>query len=361
MQIIEVKSRSTLKQFLSMPLSIYKSYPRYVSPLHVHLKMMIGDLNSPNKHLFMALKDNQCVARVGFKTHKHNGKEFLHFGFFECHEGHQDAAKALIDKGHSLYPNLPMRGPFHFRMEDPYIGVLVEGYDEDPYFLMSYNPPYYDEYLKNCGMVKAMDLFTYELSTAQKVDPLITENANKARSNGYKIRFVDKKKLKDEARTIARIFNDALSNNWGFEEFIESQVNEMVLMFKFFLDLRVIAIVHKDGKDIGCLIMIPNFNSVIKASKGKLTLGTILRYFNRYKYTGGRLRGYALGVLKEHHGQGLGSLLVDEMYKIGARIGYNHAEISWVLANNGPMNELSKAMNGKQNKIYRVYDKFPTR
>src|SRR5690606_38353050 len=109
-----------------------------------------------------------------------------------------------------------------------------------------------------------------------------------ARDNGYKIRFVDKKNLREEARTIAKIFNDALSNNWGFEEFIDSQINEMVLMFKYFLDLRVIAIVHKDGKDIGCLIMIPNFNSMIKPSKGKLTLGTIIRYLNRYKYTEGR-------------------------------------------------------------------------
>lgn len=360
MHIIEVDNSRRLKQFLAMPRSIYDSkYPRYVSPLRAHLKMMIGSLKGSQKHLYMAMVDGQCVARIGFKTHKHNGKEFLHFGFFECKEGFLDAARALIDKGHSLYPHLAMRGPFQFRMEDPYIGVLVEGFDEDPYFLMSYNPPYYDDYLKNCGMVKAMDLFTYELSTSQKVDPLIIANAERARTNDYKIRFVNKKNLREEARTIAKIFNDALSDNWGFEEFIESQVNEMVLMFKYFLDLRVIAIVHKDGKDIGCLIMIPNFNPMIKPSKGKLTLGTIIRYFNRYKYTNGRLRGYALGVLKDHHGQGIGSFLVDEMYKIGAEIGYNHAEISWVLANNGPMNELSKAMNGKQSKTYRVYDRLP--
>lgn len=361
MEIIEIKSSRDLKQFLDMPISIYQDkYPLYVAPLNAHSKMMIGDIKkSSQKHLFMIKKGSEFVARCGFKVHSHNGTEFLHFGFFECKEGHQDAAQALIDKGHSLYPQLTMRGPFHFRMEDPYIGILVEGHEQDPYFLMSYNPPYYGEYLEKCGMAKTMDLYTYELTTHRAVDPLITENADKARVNGYKIRFVDKKKIKDEARSIALIFNDALSDNWGFEEFIDSQVNEMVLMFKYFLDLRVIAIVHKDGKDIGCLIMIPNFNEMIKPSNGKLSLSLIWRYFNRYKYTQGRLRGYALGVLKEHHGQGIGSLLVDEMYKIGATIGYNYAEISWVLANNGPMNELSKAMNGKQSKVYRIFDKLP--
>lgn len=349
-----------MKQFLELPQRIYTDkYPNYVTPLNLHMKMMIGKLNSTQKMLFIAQKGNEIVARCGFKVHKHSGKEALHFGFFECTEGHLDAAKALIEKGHSLFPNLTMRGPFHFRMEDPYIGILVEGFELDPYFLMSYNPPYYSDYLEKSGMKKTMDLYTYELSTYNPVDPLITKNANVARNNGYSIRFPDKKNLRTEATSIAKIFNDALSDNWGFEEFIKEQVDEMVLMFKYFLDLRVIAIVHKDGKDVGCLIMIPNFNAMIKPSKGKFTLKTLWRYFNRQKLSQGKLRGYALGVLKEHHGQGIGSLLVDEMYKIGGRIGYNYAEISWVLANNGPMNELSKAMNGKQNKVYRIFDRPP--
>jgi GNAT superfamily N-acetyltransferase len=361
MELVQVKSSRELKQFFEITNSIYnEKYPNYVAPLRLQMKMLIGDLKkAEQKHLYMVKKGNEYVARCGFKVHNHNGHDTLHFGFFECKEGHQDAAQALINKGHSLFPHLTLRGPFHFRMEDPYIGILVEGFEQEPYFLMSYNPPYYSEYLERCGMVKTMDLFTYELTTHRPVDPLIKENAKTARDNGYKIRFIDKKKLKDEARTIAKIFNDALSDNWGFEEFIESQVNEMVLMFKFFLDLRVVAIVHKDGKDIGCLIMIPNFNPMIKPSNGKFSPSLIWRYFNRYKFTNGHLRGYALGVLKEHHGQGIGSLLVDEMYKIGAEIGYNNAEISWVLANNGPMNELSKAMNGKQSKVYRIFDKTP--
>lgn len=358
MEIIEVKSSRDLKQFLELPSAIYQDkYPNYVTPLNLHLKMMIGNIKAPKKHLFIAKKDNKLVARCGFKVHNHNGKEFLHFGFFECIEGHQDAAKAIFEKAHSLYPQLIMRGPFHFRMEDPYIGILVDGFEQESYFLMSYNPPYYGEYLEKCGFTKTMDLYTYELNAERPVDSLIIENAKKARAKGYQIRFPDKKKLRDEATSIARIFNDALSDNWGFEEFIKEQVDEMVLMFKYFLDLRVIAIVHKDGKDIGCLIMIPNFNSMIKPSKGKISPGLIWRYLNRQKYTEGKLRGYALGVIKEHHGEGIGSLLVDEMYKIGPTIGYGTAEISWVLANNGPMNELSRAMNGKQSKVYRIYDR----
>lgn len=357
-QLTEVKNSKQLQVFLDLPNDIYPKDSRYIRPLDVHVKMMLGKLGSPQKHVYLAYQGQTPVARAAFKVHRHAGKEALHFGFFECKEGHKEAVKLLIEHAHNLYPHLPLRGPFHFRMEDPYIGILVEGYDMDPYFLMPYNPPYYDEYLKDAGLRGLMDLYTYQVKAEKKYADVITENAKKAKANGYGVRKINRRKLKDEAFAIASIFNDALSKNWGFEEFIEEQVNEMVLMFRFFLDMDAIYIAHKDGKDIGCLLMIPNFNHLIKNCKGKITLEFLYKYLRRFKEHKNEIRGYALGVKKEAHGQGIGSLLVDEgwtdMYH---NIGYTDGEISWVLSNNGPMNELSLAMNGKHNKVYRIYEK----
>lgn len=358
-EVIEVKSRRHLKDFLSLPRKIYSAPDtKYVYPLNLHLKMMMGKLGTPQKHFFIAKKNGTIVARIGAKVHKHGDKTSLNFGFFECIEGHKDATIALVKTVHSLYPDLKMYGPYHFRMEDPYIGTLVEGYDLDPFFLMSYNPPYYDEYLQAAGLSKAMDLFTYQLkhySILENAD-VIHANAQKAKDAGVTIRSVDKSKLHQEARDVARIFNDALSKNWGFEEFLEEQINEMVMMFKLFLDTDVVTLAIKDGKTIGCLIMIPNYNPMVKPYKGRFTPGFLLKYLNRKKYIHD-LRGYALGVLQEAHGLGIGSYLVEHMFSNGPAHGYDSAEISWVLSNNGPMNELSKAMGGKHNKVYRVYEK----
>lgn len=358
-EIIEVTKGQGLKEFLNLPLKIFPDRNGlHVQPLHLHMKMMMGKLSAPDKKFYIAKKDGQTVARIGVKVHTHGGHSNLHFGFFECLEGHKEAAELLVKQARSLRPDLPFYGPYHFRMEDPYIGVLVEGFDLEPYFLMPYNPPYYDEYLKSAGLDKAMDLYTYEAYAANPLPNSIKEKADEVRANGYTLRTLNMKDLWNEAKTIAHLFNDALSKNWGFEEFLDEQIKEMVQLFKLFIDPRVVFMAQKNGKDVACLIMLPNYNPVIKSGNGKLTPKVIYNFLtqkNKLK----SLRGYALGVYREYHGQGIASLIVDEAWQRCPMAGYDRAEISWILASNGPMNELSKHMGGKQAKTYRVYHQKP--
>ena len=355
-EILEVTSRKDVKEFLNLPSQIYSNIPRYVQPLNLHMKMMMGKIVAPNKKFFVAKRNGKTVARLGVKVHEHGGKKTLNFGFFEVVEGNQDVVAKLFEEAQKVAPGLKMMGPFHFRMEDPYIGVLIEGYERDPYFLMSYNPPYYDQYLREAGLTTVMDLFTYQIENAQTLTPVIYENAKKAKDAGVSIRTLDMNNLWKEADTIARIFNDALSKNWGFEEFLQDQIKEMVQLFKLFIDPRVVALAQKDNKDVGCLIMLPNYNPIIKDAKGRITPGLVWKYLKR-KTLVNTFRGYALGVLRDYHSFGIGSALTKEMFDLGDQAGYVQAEISWILANNGPMNELSKAMGGKHNKVYRIYEK----
>ena len=41
------------------------------------------------------------------------------------------------------------------------VGLLIEGFDDPPTFMMTYNPPYYAELIESYGFVKAHDLFAY--------------------------------------------------------------------------------------------------------------------------------------------------------------------------------------------------------
>ena len=357
-KITEVKTKSDLQRFLKLPGLIYNDHTYYVYPLYTHIKSMIGNLKSLQKHVLIASQDNQDVARIAFKVHKYKSQTSLHFGFFDCKEGHSQGVKKLIEWGRNKYPHLPLKGPYHFSMEDPYVGVLVEGFDQMPYFLMPYNFQYYDSYLQSAGLQKAMDLLTYQ-ATSQNAETQLTHlkpQAQKAKEQGITIRFANAKQFDREARNIADIFNQALSKNWGFEEFQDHQIREMIRLFKFVIDPRMVALAVKDGKDIGCLIMLPNYNPILKSHKGRITPLLIYKYLRRYKLFSST-RGYALGVLQDYHGMGVGSLLVIKMFEQGAKLGYLTGEISWVLASNMAMNHLSQGMSitGEHNKIYRVY------
>jgi len=357
-EIIEVTTRKLMKTFIELPRKIYSdpSSP-YVMPLELHVKMMMGKLGTPQKHFFLAFKNGEPVARLGVKVHTYQGKSSLHFGFYECAKSHKDATFKLFKKAQEMYPDLPMMGPFHFRQEDPYVGVLVQGFQYDPYFLMPYNPPHYQEYLEDAGFKTAMDLFTYDVEGKDGLPQEILDKGQDAMDkHGIVMRPLNRKKLNEEAKIIAGIFNNALQDNWGYEEFDQAQINEMVMLLKMFIDPRVVTFAMKDGKEIGCLVMIPNYNPLIKPSQGRVNPALVWRFLTQKK-TMTTIRGYALGVLKKYHGLGVGSALTADMYERGLGVGYDKCEISWILASNHPMNELSKAMGGKQNKVYRIYEK----
>ena len=356
MDITEVKTKSNLRRFLKLSHSIYNNNDYYVTPLNVLMKSFIGRLNSPQKHLLIASENNTDVARIAFKVHKYKSETFLHFGFFECKEGYSETVKKLISWGQSKYPHLPLKGPYHFTMEDPYIGALVEGFDQTPYFLMSYNLPYYDSYLQSAGLKKAMNLLTYPLIRDTQLD-FLKEHTQKAKDHGITIRFINAREFDKEARIVAGIFNQALSNNWGFEEFQENQIREMISIFKFVIDPRTVALAVKDGRDVGCLIMLPNYNPILKPHKGRITPLLIYKYLRRYKFFKS-IRGYALGVLKEYHHMGIASLLITKMFEQAKKCGYTSCEISWVLSNNESMNSFGQNLSktGRHSKMYRVYE-----
>src|ERR1700683_4213386 len=125
-EVVEVSTGRHLKEFLSLPHSIYKDPTSpYVMPLEMHMKMMMGKIKASQKHFYIAKIGGKTVARLGTKVHTAEGHTRLHFGFYECDPQYPKATKALIDLAHSKYPNLEMTGPYQFRQEDLYVGVLV--------------------------------------------------------------------------------------------------------------------------------------------------------------------------------------------------------------------------------------------
>jgi len=55
-----------------------------------------------------------------------------------------------------------MRGPANPSSNDEY-GMLLDGFDDSPRILMTYNPKYYIDLCTNYGLKKAKDLYAWKI------------------------------------------------------------------------------------------------------------------------------------------------------------------------------------------------------
>lgn len=353
--VTEVKTNKDWKDFLGLNTQVYRPESSYCPPLDLHLKMMLGSLKQPEKHLLVAYQNALPVARMGIKRHRHGDYDALHFGFYESLPVGPEATIALFAEARKRYPELELRGPYQFRMEDPYTGILVDGFDQDPHFFMSYNPPYYDEYIKGAQMSTAMDLFTYEFKPGSVNLNSMEKKGQEAKDAGYTLRNLNMRKLGAEAKHMAKIFNDALSENWGYEKLEDDQINDLITLARVFLDPNLVFFSEYQGETVGCAIMLPNFNPIIKPTRGKLGPGFVWDFLTKRRKLD-TFRCYAIGVLKEHRKSPVGGQLANALMQKFKTTPWKSIEMSWILSNNRPMNLMAIGLGGKRSKIYRVYE-----
>jgi hypothetical protein len=346
------------RDFLDLPDRVYADIPLYCPPLAVHLKTILGQPGDPDRHFLVAYQGGRPVARLGVKRHRHGDYDASHFGFYESLPVGPEATVALVEEARRRFPELTLRGPYNFRMEDPNTGVLVEGFEREPYIFMGYNPPYYDEYLQAAGVIPAMDLYAYEFRPESMRLDMLAAKAAAARAKGFTLRPMNMRRVRQDSLKMADIFNDSMAENWGFEILGEEQVNDMVTLARLFLDPRLVFIAEKGSEAVGSVVVFPNYNPIIRRSRGQLSPRFAWEYLTQKRKLD-TFRGYAVGVRKAYRDTEVSALLVDAILQQAKVIPWKAAEVSWVLGNNRPMNIMAIAAGGRRSKIYRIYEREP--
>ena len=358
LRVVEVNSWRRLREFLALPAQIYPPSSPWVPPLTLQTLVQLGAPGDKDRKLFLCLDDERVVARLGVKRHGEGEHRKLHFGFFECCEAYPEAARLLIEEAHRFSPELALIGPYNFRMEDPYTGVLVEGFEDAPVFWAAYNPPYYHEYLQNTGLAKVQDLITYEVSLDTLNQVALKRRAGHAKARGIKVTSLNLKKRVSDLREVAVVMNEALKDNWGFEPFTEEQVKELAMLSYLFLDPNWLLLARKEGQIAGCSICLPDYNPWLKESGGRLTPKLLWRLLFRKKDLN-RVRAWALGVLPPYRRLFAAPALIWECAEKGRRENVTSGEVAWILESNGPKNAMARSMGGRPTRVHRVLEKPP--
>ena len=369
-EIRPVRSRLDLRAFIRLPWSIYKGSANWVPPLLSERKRHLDKSRNPffehaEAEYFLAYRDGVPVGRITAHV-DHRLNEFQHnrWGLFGFYEAERDPAitKALLDAAEAWLRERNcdrMLGPLDFSTNHE-CGVLVEGHELMPQILENWHQPYYRQLLEGEGMVKAMDLYKWEIYAADRGQllPIIEELADRLEpEHGIRLRRMRKRNMAQEVRTFMDVYNQAWSHNWGFVPLTDAELDHMAKELKPVLDEDFACVAETaDGEVAGVSLSLPDYNQVLAGLNGRLLpLGWIRALRERSKIN--EVRVFALGVKPEYQHTGVAARFYVRHIETAAATNTPAGDQGWILESNVPMNRAMEGMGGEVIKKYRLYEK----
>lgn len=282
------------------------------------------------------------------------------FGLFECIND-LTAAGLLIKAAEDYLKaegRTSMLGPMN-PSTNYECGLLIQGFDDPPQMMMTYNPPYYAELLGKLNFSKAKDLLAYSMPTTIEMPEVVKRIAERTETS-HKITYrpINKSDWVNEVDRLIDIYNDAWEKNWGFVPMSRAEFQHMAKDLKMIADPRFILIAEVGGVPAAFLVCLPDYNQIFRTMRdGRLfPTGIFKLLFHRKRID--RVRVITLGVKKAYRKIGLEALLYikiqEEVLKAGH---YRESEMSWILEDNLNMNKPLQRMGAQAYKTYRLYER----
>jgi hypothetical protein len=357
-------------RFLKVSYGIYNGDPHWVAPLLMDLKKVFTSANPLFDHaemqLWIASRNGTEVGRIAGiidQTHNRvNQDQAAFFGFFECVRD-QEVSRKLFETVSGWARGRGMRrllGPMNPTTNDE-CGLLVEGFDSPPVFMMTYNPQYYVDLLEGAGFVKAKDLLAFMIDLSKIPLDRLRRIADKVRQRNRDLRFrpVLRKTLEQDLAKIQEVYNSAWQQNWAFVPMTEREIQFMAERLKPLFMEGLIWLVEAGDEPVGFLLALPDYNIAFKPLRGRLLtpkLFGFLPYFLGWKRPH-RTRVLTLGVKDKYRSKGLESAMLIEGLRVGFDAGVTESEASWILEDNVMMCRIIEAIGGRVYKRYRIYER----
>ncbi len=362
-------NRADQKKFINLLWPLYRGDENWVPPLIQNHKELVGFRPHPfyEKNQcanFIVNRDGQTVGRVtAIVNHGHNerfNEKRGFFGFFECTDD-SEAANQLLSAACRYLASEGMtdvRGPVNPGLNYE-LGLLVEGFDSPPTFMMTYNPPYYARLISEFGFEKCQDLYAYQghVSMLASLDPKLAFVISEIKRRfNVKVRRFDVKRFSEEVNLFLEIYNKSLVATWGFVPLSPAEVAHQAKGLKHLLLPELTTVIEVDGKPIGAGLGLMDFNPVIKQIDGRLFPFGFLKLLTSKRKLN-RVRLMSTNVLPEYQKWGFGLLALERMLPDILKMGVEHGEFSWVLESNH-LSRASLERGGlERSKTYRLFDR----
>jgi hypothetical protein len=366
MDVLEVSSPATIKDFLFVNALLNKSNPAYIRPIDNE----VLDVFDPEKNKkfktgeakrwIVKDENGQLIGRIAaFTDNKYinKGTDFKTggIGFFDSIND-PIVANALFDTAKEWLLSKGMQamdGPINFGDRDKWWGLMVEGFEKEPMYGMSFNPDYYESLFTQYGFQNYYNQYYFSMNVNDPLPARFPERHAKFKAKaGYEAKHAKLNDLDKYAGDFATVYNAAWAQHGEAKEITHEQVIKLFNKMKPIMDERTIWFAYYKEEPIAMFINIPDLNQYFKHFNGKLGLLEKIRllWMKKMGYNK-QLTGLAFGVVPKYQSLGIDSFMIYECALLLQDSGwYLQYEMGWSGDWNPKMINIYKTLGAVQSR-----------
>lgn len=346
MHLIEVNDKKTAREFLLLPRIIYADDPNWIPHLESDVKAVFDPaLNQQFQSGELCrwiLKNDSgvLIGRVAAFINQNLAHTYKQptggMGFFECIND-KEAALLLLDICKQWLQERGMEamdGPVNFGEKDRYWGLMVEGNEKAPPYLVNYNPKYYKDFFEAYGFRNYYEQYIYRIDSSVILPPIIEKKFERlTQTQGYHFEHLDYKRVDKYVEDFCYIYNKAWSDaHVNFKPMTHEKAIQSFKRMKPVVDPELVVFAYHNNKPVAFFINILEINQILKHIKGGLNLWGKLKFlYHKWRGTCRVMYGLVFGVIPEYQNRGLESALIITFRNTVIPKGYYHSlVITWI-------------------------------
>ncbi|NTW31280.1 MAG: hypothetical protein HGB12_01370 [Bacteroidetes bacterium] len=282
-QIIEVKTKKQLSEFIKFPDKLYKDNKFRVPPLHSFEKAALSSDKNPafdfcEAKYWLAYENKKIVGRIAaiinLKANEIWNEKAVRYGWIDFIDN-TDVSSALMNAVENWGKSKGMtkvQGPLGFTDMD-LEGMLVEGFDELSTQTSIYNFPYYPVHLEKFGYSKDVDWIQYEIKIPDKIPDKVKRICELVKQK-YNLKILNFKKSKDILPYAEQMFytiNEGFKDLFGFVPLTERQIKHYVSQYFGMVNPKYVSfVVDNNNEMVGFGLGFLSLSKAFIKAKGKL-------------------------------------------------------------------------------------------
>lgn len=374
MKIVKVTDKATEKDFLRLPRIIYAIDQNWIPHLDQDIRAIFDPKKNPmfdsGEVCRWVLKDagGRLIGRIA--AFINNNLAFTYkqptggVGFFECIDN-KDAAFMMFDTAVEWLSERGMQamdGPINFGEKDRFWGLLVDGFLDEPPYLMNYNPPYYRALFEEYGFRNYYEQYVYRILSDAVLPPIMGKKLERlTKTQGYHFEHLKIDKIEKYAEDFMIIYNKAWSDaHKNFKPMSKEKAIQTFKSMKHVVDEELVIFGYHDGEPVAFFINILELNQIFKYLDGKMNIrGKIKFLYHKWRGTCRVIYGIVFGVVPEYQNRGLESGLIMTLRDIvNRRKYYKSLIINWIGDFNPKMIRLMDHIGAKREYTLITYRKL---